>query len=196
MFPDYLADRIRDAATWYGESLRDGGTFTVLRSPELKPTFSFFEVFKMCQSVESVAKYQAALVGDVCLRRNIKVQERFAGKPLSAGNTTGRILVLDAFSSTYDSLAADSSGGFFDESDCPPWNFWIDYEFSIAEASPRHVRGVLSAWIPEEFFDIVDEAILVSGGEALCWGSEKHAGLDAASIGTVVEQLGRTVFAA
>lgn len=196
MFPNYLADRIRDAAAWYGEFTRDSGSSTVLRSAELKPKLSFFEVFKMCQSVETIAKYQAALVGNVCLRRNILLGERFAGRPISAGNVTGRILVLDTLSSTYDGLAADSSGGIFDESDCPPWDLWIDYEISVAESSPSSVRGLLSTWIPEEFFDIVEEAILVSGGEALCWGSEKHTGLDEATIGAFVKELERTVFAA
>lgn len=196
MLPNYLADRIRDAAVWYGELAQAGDTFTVLRSADLKPKYSFFEVFKMCQSVESIAKYQEALVGDVCLCRSFLICERKGGKPVLAYNTTGRILVLDTFSSTFDGLAADSSRGFFDESDCPPWDLWIDYEIRIAESSPSNVRGLLSAWIPEEFFEIVEEAIIISGGEALSWGSGKHAGLDEATVGIIVAELGRTVFAA
>jgi hypothetical protein len=193
MLSDYLADRIRDAAVWYNESA--GAPLTAgFRSSALKPKYSFFEVFRMCKSVESVAKYQATLVGDVCLARNVLIRDRH-GSNLPIVETIGRLLILDTFSCTYDGLTADSTSGFFDESDCPPWDLWIDYEIRV-DSSPRHVRGLLSAWIPQEYFAIVEEAIVVSGGEALSWGSSEHVGLDAVSISAFVEELGRSVFAA
>jgi hypothetical protein len=196
MLSDYLADRIRDAASWYGDAVRRDKTSAGVRSLELRPKYSFFEVSTMCQSVESVAKYQAALVGDVCLGRNVILRERNAERSGLKSEPMGRILVLDTFLCTYDGLAADSTDKFFDDSDCPPWDLWIDYEIDVAESSLRNVRGLLSAWIPEEFFGIVEEAILVSGGEALSWGSEEHVGLDGKSISAYVEELGRSVVAA
>lgn len=196
MLSDYLADRIRDAVRWYSDTVRHERTSTGLRSSELQPKYSFFEVSRMCQSVESVAKYQAALVGDVCLHRNVILRERHVQQSSPKTEIMGRILVLDTFSCTYDGLAADSTDGFFDDGDCPPWDLWIDYEITVAESPPRNVRGLLSAWIPKEFFGIVEEAILVSGGEALSWGSEEHVGLDSASISAYIEELGRSVIAA
>jgi hypothetical protein len=63
---------------------------------------SFFEVFRMCKSAESVAKYQAALVGDVCLRRSVLLPQRLAVGASADGKTVGRILVIDTFSSMYE----------------------------------------------------------------------------------------------
>ncbi len=194
MLPEYLTHQIQDAALWYGDMVRRSATPPALRSPELKPNHSFFEVFRMGQSVESVAKFQATLVGDVCLARSIRLRDRNKDE-LCGDNTIGRLLVLDTFSCAYDGLAADSTGGFFDDGDCPPWDLWIDYEIK-SDAASRHVRGLLSAWIPKEYFPVVEEGILVSGGEALSWGSSEHRGFQAASISAFVEELGRSVFAA
>ena len=194
MLSEYLTDRIQDAALWYGDKVRRSTTPPALRSPELKPKHSFFEVFRMCPSVESVAKFQATLVGDVCLARSIRLKDKNRDQ-LFGDNTIGRLLVLDTFSCTYDGLAADSTGGFFDDGDCPPWDLWIDYEIKT-DISSRNVRGLLSAWIPKEYFAVVEEAILVSGGDALSWGSSAHPGFQAESISAFVEELGRSVFAA
>lgn len=190
MLSNYLADRIRDATAWYSHLAEDETSGLPFRSDELKPKLSFFEIFKMYESVDSIAKYQAAIVGDVCLRRNVLLRKSSTDR---SKPTMGRILLLDTSSTTFDGLAAESSVGFFDEGDCPPWDFWIDYEIKV---TPSSVRGLLSAWIPEKYFEITEEAILVSGGESLYWGSEKHAGFDEAIIRSFVEELERTVFAA
>lgn len=194
MLSEYLTARIQDAALWYGDMVRRSTARPALRSPELKPKYSFFEVFRMCQSVESVAKFQATLVGEVCLARSIRLRDRNVDE-LYGDNTIGRLLVLDTFSCTYDGLASDSTGGFFDDGDCPPWDLWIDYEIKT-DVSSRDIRGLLSAWIPKEYFPTVEEAILVSGGDALFWGSSEHPGFQSESISAFVEELGRSVLAA
>ena len=152
--------RTDDAKQWCA---RKAATDSSLRSIELRPNQSLYDAFKSgnddCQSILS----QKRLVASVTASRHRILKQQGMVNYLSS--VPGRLLVVDLGSTMYDGLASNSTNGFYDESDAPPWDTWVG--LMMAE------RGaVLIAWIPQEFVDVAERGREVSGGECIHWLAE------------------------
>jgi hypothetical protein len=73
----------------------------------------------------------------------------------------GKILVFDVHSSMFDCLGEKETGGFIDGCDTPPPEFWIHFDGEI-----------LYSYIPAEFIEMVNSAIMVSMSESLEWKTD------------------------
>lgn len=75
----------------------------------------------------------------------------------------GRILVVEYGSNIPDGAVEIETAGFFDEFDLPPLDTWFYHGYSEPE------RGILFAWIPEQFVDLAQLAIDVQFMDILHW---------------------------
>lgn len=75
----------------------------------------------------------------------------------------GRILVVEYGSNIPDGAVEIETAGFFDEFDLPPLDTWFYNGYSEPE------RGILFAWIPEQFVDLAQLAIDVQFMDILHW---------------------------
>ena len=91
--------------------------------------------------------YKQNLVGD------IRQQEVYRGK----------ILVVEHGMNIPDGVVEEETGGFFDGFDLPPIDTWFYNDYS------KETRGILFAWIPEQFIDLVDKAIATQFLDIIHW---------------------------
>lgn len=75
-------------------------------------------------------------------------------------DATGKILIFDIFISMFDCLAFEETSGFYDESDCPPPEFWIG-----------HIDQKIISYIPENYIDLADLGVEISMSESLRWAN-------------------------
>lgn len=85
--------------------------------------------------------------------------------------SNGRLLVFSPLHSTMDALANAETGGFFDESDAPPWSTWID-AVNFTDVILNNYECYLLCWIPEQFISIAQQGIDVCLGESLFWADD------------------------
>ena len=64
---------------------------------------------------------------------------------------TGKIVWSCPEESVLDGCAEIYSQGFFDISECPPWDTWIGYSHQFPELS--FLKGSIISWIPLEHFN-------------------------------------------
>ena len=82
----------------------------------------------------------------------------------------GRIVLCFPESSNFNALSSDSSNGYLDEHDIPPWDTWIgQIEISKSEF-------LLLAWVPDEFVKLVELGIEVECMGMLYWANSKYWG--------------------
>ena len=73
----------------------------------------------------------------------------------------GKILAFNGHLTMVDSLGEGETGGFIDGCDTPPPEFWIHFDGEI-----------LYSYIPAEFIEMVNSAIMVSMSESLEWKTD------------------------
>lgn len=76
----------------------------------------------------------------------------------------GRLLIFDPCATMYDGISEEISHGFFDSDDVPPPEFWVGL-----------YTNRLISFIPEEYFDVVDEVIENSMSGCLEWLGDKFS---------------------
>lgn len=69
--------------------------------------------------------------------------------------------LFDVHSSMFYYLGEKETGGFIDGCDTPPPEFWIHFDGEI-----------LYSYIPAEFIEMVNSAIMVSMSESLEWKTD------------------------
>lgn len=75
----------------------------------------------------------------------------------------GRILVVEYGQNIPDGAVEVETAGFFDEFDLPPIDTWFYNGYSESQ------RGILFAWIPEQFADLAQRAIDLQFLNILHW---------------------------
>lgn len=85
--------------------------------------------------------------------------KRTQGK-LSDVNLDGRILCHNFRETTYTCTPRDTTEGFFDRLDLPPWDLWI---------SMVGDNEVLLSWVPKQLVDLVDRGVQSSAEENIFW---------------------------
>lgn len=73
-------------------------------------------------------------------------------------NNSGKFIMFDIYLSMFDCLANDETNGFFDESDCPPPEFWIGF-----------LNNKIISYIPEHFVSLADKGVEISMSGSLIW---------------------------
>ena len=73
----------------------------------------------------------------------------------------GKILAFNVHLTMFDSLGEGETGGFIDGCDTPPPELWIHFDGEI-----------LYSYIPAEFIEMVNSAIMVSMSESLEWKTD------------------------
>jgi hypothetical protein len=71
---------------------------------------------------------------------------------------------------TFDGLCADETGGYFDNTDSPPWDTWVAWvhEDRTPEESERN-KSYLVSWVREDFIARADEGINVAPTCVIRW---------------------------
>lgn len=78
----------------------------------------------------------------------------------------GRVLLAEIDMTVVDGTSEAISQGFIDNYDCPPIDTWF---YKIIKEEHR----ILFAWVPNQFVDLVDEAIAINCVDCLKWYDEK-----------------------
>lgn len=156
---------VREASIWYRIRARGGDTSlqTVLRSVELKPDEDVMLNDLLRSGAQQV---QVEHRREAIVRRLVDARRRLLPSPIPESDgvaSAGRLLAFELEASFFDGVVFAETGGFFDESDLPPWDLWVAY------ASARDGRLRLVSWIPEEFLDLAEAAVRVHNFEAFRW---------------------------
>jgi hypothetical protein len=78
----------------------------------------------------------------------------------------GQILIAEIDMTVVDGASEAQSEGLIDDNDCPPIDTWF--------YKARTEKGrILFAWIPQQFIDLVDEAIAVNCVDCMKWYDSK-----------------------
>ena len=72
----------------------------------------------------------------------------------------GRILLFVPSETLFDGAAQQSSNGFFDVNNVPPWDTWVDF-----------VDRAIVCWVPTVLVDAVQMGIDVNPEECIRWAS-------------------------
>lgn len=90
---------------------------------------------------------------DEIFNSQIEFKESVANRLERKGAYQGKILVVEYSFNIPDGAVEDVTEGFFDEIDLPPIDTWF------FKASDKNHGGILFAWVPEQFVELVDKAI-------------------------------------
>ncbi len=126
----------------------------ILRSPELQPTFSldrFEDDSLWAQAVEEVVTYRARLLSGSAAEHPV-------------GATGGRILLYSPSENLACGAAAQSSNGFFDTNNVPPWDLWLGFS-----------DGTLVSWVPPALIDVAWMGIFVNPEECVRWAGPHYS---------------------
>lgn len=146
-------ERVGQIQNWLEHSCRS----ETLRCQVIAPTQTLYDAFKSGTTAEDSLRRQVEVVESVVLRRAAKSRN-------SDWNLAkeGRLLAVELPASMYDGIASSISGGFFDESDAPPWDLWV----KVVEVSGT---GYLLSWIPVTSYDAATAGIDCNGGQCIRW---------------------------
>jgi hypothetical protein len=113
------------------------------------------------------------LVKQICIRRRALLLQQ--GVDIWADredNPPGRFLAFDTLDSLSDGAANVTTGGFFDDDNFPPWEFWlttIEQEKKIAPGELTPFRTCLVCWIPAALVDLVERGIDAIPEQSIQW---------------------------
>lgn len=164
-----LVESLFDAVRWYTLKQWHHTAVSSARSEILKPTLSFFEVFRL--PVDEVARTEAyrTVVESVVTRRHKLIK---SSKDIYADRTQdpkGRILALRISLTMYDEVASYLTNGYFDESDAPPWDTWVSLIMCQFPLRGEDLEPVLLSWIPESDLEVAQAGIEGTPSDCLFW---------------------------
>lgn len=124
---------------------------TQLRSASLTPSRSLGEA----QTEEEKASIVFSLVKR---RRQLLQAEESHNIPFLPGTAGGRLLVHCPTETVSDGASQQTTRGFFDVDDAPPWDTWIAYSGSA-----------LLSWVPAQLVELVGKGIDVNPVQCIQW---------------------------
>jgi hypothetical protein len=119
-----------------------------LRSPELKPSRDLDEF-------GDDALWAQAVLEVVARRSRLTAGTPAENRDMNVG---GRLLLYCPSENLACGAAKDSSNGFFDVNNVPPWNIWIDFS-----------EGTLVSWVPPGLLDVAQMGIDANPEECIRW---------------------------
>jgi hypothetical protein len=87
----------------------------------------------------------------------------------------GRLLAYDPDGNLFDGAAEESSGGFFDVDNIPPWDTWICYAGERNASTWKPFDSYLISWVPPSFLDLAEQGIWINPEECIVWAGQLEA---------------------
>ena len=153
---------LRDVGRWLEYSLNASDPMDSLRTSYLKPSVEDWEFVNF-------DKYFLAELQDVRMKRKELLKVRNVP---DCSRSKGRILCFYPELSLKDAVAGKVSLGYFDDSDCPPWDSWIHYDVEDLEQYHNVEYSCLLSLVPDSLVPIVDKAILEDTYDCLVWADK------------------------
>src|SRR5215470_18352450 len=152
----WLRRKITDTKQWQHamrllKQIRDsfGPLERRLRSDALKPSFTLDEF--------GTDSHWAEAVAEVVAKRSELLKQ--APSPVPSGaHDKGRLLLFVPSETLFDGAAQQSSNGFFDVNNVPPWDIWVEF-----------VDRTLVCWIPTTLVDAAQMGIDVNPEGCIRW---------------------------
>lgn len=167
MKPISFAESLQDTITWWRltRASPPKNSASSNRSIQFAPPLSLFEAFRLggdseAQQIRHVINARHHSV------RNLGLDD-FGD--IEATQKRGRFLGLVLSWTMYDEANSHSTQGFFDESDAPPWDFWVDVVICRNSQVPQAIHETLISWIPEEFLDVTQQGLEENCPQCFSW---------------------------
>ena len=155
--------RLLDAIAWCNERLRTNDPAGSLRTASLRPALVNIEAENQGSwnygindpegEVARLCEKRASLLG---ARRKLEDADADLFE-------RGRILLFLPRETLFDGAALESSQGFFDEWNIPPWDTWI-----WCRRLPDD-RVVLYSWVSPEFLRLAQQGVSVNPEQCIQW---------------------------
>jgi hypothetical protein len=152
-----------EAIAWCSERLRTNDPAGSLRTASLKPALVNIEAENQGSWNYEVNDPRGE-VARLCERRASLLGAR--RKPADADADlveSGRILLFRPHETLCDGAAFESSQGFFDKWNIPPWDTWIWYTRLPDD------RVVLYSWVPPEFLRLAQQGVSANPEQCIRW---------------------------
>ena len=159
----------REAQIWCGSRLMEAEGVGRLRSPELFPgDLTMHSQLESGMTERQVHAQRANVVHALVSARARAL--RGIGHEGLADLEDGRLVLFDLEACFFDGVACIESGGFFDESDLPPWDTWVAFNAFAGKQAQ-----VLLSWVPGAYVDAVGRAMKAHFVDGYRWLDEEHA---------------------
>ncbi len=139
------------------------------RIDKLEPQNCAFELFKSTNSNHDYLVSLRDLVFE-SIDAKLKLFSKMSLDDLTNRKLSGKFLLLSPLAVMYDDLALNYSRGFFDSSNLPPYNCWLD--FPLFGEPNDYETGYLISWIPSEAEEVVVEGINACPGKSLFFSTD------------------------
>jgi hypothetical protein len=120
-----------------------------LRSVTLKPTFPLDTIGEEALWVEAVAEV---------VNTRHQLIDRISPEQRTTHGDEGRLLLYYPYENLADGAAQQSSNGFFDADNVPPWDTWVSFS-----------EGVLLSWVPPSLIEAAQMGIDANPEECIRW---------------------------
>ncbi len=154
-----LLSQLHGAEVWCKRNLRVDDPAGSLRNNALKPDLVVL-VSENDGWWNTAVPNPRAKVNELCRIRDAMIVQ---GGDDPRPPTGGRVLLFYPHESLCDGAAWQSSNGYFDHWNIPPWDTWFWY------AKTPEGRDVLYSWVPAEFVELASVGVSVNPEECLVW---------------------------
>jgi hypothetical protein len=120
-----------------------------LRSIALKPTYSLDTLREEALWAEAVAEV---------VNTRHQLIDRISPEQRTTHEDEGRLLLYYSYDNLADGAAQQSSNGFFDADNVPPWDTWVSFS-----------EGVLLSWVPPSLIEAAQMGIDANPEECIRW---------------------------
>jgi len=138
-------------ALWEQVRVSLGPLDHILRSVGIKPTLPLYGLRDEALWAEGVAEVANT-------RRNLMHQ--ISPEPPTTHENGGRLLLYYTYDNLADGAAQQSSNGFFDADNIPPWDTWVSF-----------YEGVLLCWVPAPLIEAAQMGIDANPEECIRWSN-------------------------
>jgi hypothetical protein len=104
-------------------------------------------------------------VNDLCRKRAEAADTRLDLNENLDSFAAGKLLLFYPNETLCDGAACQSSNGFFDNWNIPPWDTWIWY------SGLPHESQVLYSWVPSQFIELASTGVSVNPEQCIRWAT-------------------------
>ncbi len=149
-----LKQRIAEVDCLYPAGSRIANAMIETRSPEFTPEWP------SPPQLHSVRDARRWMVSTTCKKRSTAIPE-----VESLISPAGKLLVFEVDLTVWDGTSETVSDGYFDSTDEPGWNTWIDYY----EDQDREIGARLLCYVPPALIDLADSGIAANPVGCIDW---------------------------